>query len=266
MKLTDTITQVTHKELAAALRAEFPFMSSEGVLLLLAHTAFETGRFQSCHCFNLGNAKASDKWAGDHTFFSCGEEVKLSVATAEQAKFPTLITFKDSPYQRKEPSGQLVWYQSVKVFPEHPWCRFRAFKSLQEGARDHLSLLQWSRYAKAWEAVAPGDTKAFARELYAAGYYNGSPDTYRKGLMKEFAFARGLFLGRPKLDLGSKGPDVAWWQKNALNFTGNDVTGVYDQKTKEATRNKQAFWGLDSDGVVGNISWAYAMPAYEVNL
>jgi hypothetical protein len=159
-ELADMRTAVDPDELGRALVVAWRALvgsapSRESILVLLAHSALETGHWKGCHNWNLGNVKSR---AGDGrcwTFFRCNEVI----------------------------GGKLVWFS-----PPHPQTRFRAFQSLQEGAADHLAFLRgMKRYAGAWEQVIAGDPRAFARALKAAGYFTAAERPYEDAVFAIFA-------------------------------------------------------------------------------
>src|SRR6266568_2263174 len=82
--------------------------SRDSILLLLAHSALETGHWKSMMCNNIGNVKSRDGDGRCWTFFRCNEII----------------------------GGKVLWFD-----PPHPVCRFRAFQTLTEGAVDHIAFL-----------------------------------------------------------------------------------------------------------------------------
>jgi len=126
----------------------------ESVLVLLAHSALETGRWKSCHCWNLGNVKSRVGDGRDWTHYRCNEVEH----------------------------GRVVWYD-----PPHPQTRFRAFRSLEEGTVDHLAFLRGNRrYAQAWPYVLAGEPRAFVRELKKAGYFTATLEPYENSVASIF--------------------------------------------------------------------------------
>lgn len=136
-----------------ALRDETPKRGS--ILVLMAHSALETGRWRSCRCWNLGNVKSKEGDGRDHTFFRCNEVI----------------------------NGKVVWFD-----PPHPETRFRAFRSLREGALDHLAFLMgMKRYAAAWAHVLEPDPVAFVHALKAGGYFTADPIPYARSVASIYA-------------------------------------------------------------------------------
>jgi hypothetical protein len=181
-QLTNVITPVDPAALAVeltaawrALRAETPQRGS--ILLLIAHSALETGHWKSCHCWNIGNVKSVPNDGRDWTFFRCYEVEK----------------------------GKVVWYD-----PPSPVTRFRAFRTLREGALDHLTFLMGrKRYAAAWEHVLEPDPKDFVRALWDAGYFTADPEPVAHTVANIYAgYMRTLPFEPapvdPELDEGTK--------------------------------------------------------------
>ena len=70
---------------------------------------------------------------------------------------------------------------------------FRAYKSIDEGAVDYVSLLQ-RRFGGAVSAAQRGDVDGFAYALKSSGYYTASADDYAaalRGIVKEASRAGG---------------------------------------------------------------------------
>jgi hypothetical protein len=147
-ELKSTTTKVEPIDLAVeltaawrALRAETP--SRESILTLVAHSAMETGHWSKCICWNIGNVKSVPGDGRDYTFFRTSE-VEDGIR---------------------------------KIYdPPHPATRFRAFRTLREGALDHLAFLMGrQRYAAAWQQVLAGDPMAYVMALHHAGYFTAEP-------------------------------------------------------------------------------------------
>jgi hypothetical protein len=155
-------------ELVRAWRILFDETPSKGAIyVLLAHGAYETGWWHSCHCNNLGNKKYPPSSGLDWCFFECGEDL----TEAEVARYikadPELVYIH----------GRSGTKLDVRFKPKHPMCRFAAFKTLHEGAIDYLGLLH-RRYSGAWPYVLLGDPVGFVRAIKAKGYFTGPLDGY----------------------------------------------------------------------------------------
>jgi hypothetical protein len=153
--LPDAITPLTAKQVALAFRSAFETLvgqtpSNACLALMVAHSALETGRWKSIHCFNLGNIKAGPDYEGYYCQFRCNEVI----------------------------GGKVQWFD-----PPHPQTNFRAFTSLDVGALDHLRFLsQRKRYAAAWETMLTGMPLAFVDALKRAGYFTADEGPYSRAV------------------------------------------------------------------------------------
>ena len=155
-QLPATKTLVSPADVFAALREQWTALwgdtpSRGSLLVLVAQWALETGRGASCIAWNLGNIR----WTAGYPSDWC--------------EFPTTEVI----------DGATV----------HVVGRFRAFASLEDGARDYLATLR-HEFATAWPFVLSGDAAGFAHAAKEADYYTGSEATYAadmKSLFKEFS-------------------------------------------------------------------------------
>lgn len=150
-------TPATPAEVYAALRdasrlllgAELP---RDALLVLLSQWGEETGRGASAWCWNLGNQKHVLGDGRSYYQVRCNEII----------------------------GGKEVWFD-----PPHPATSFRAYESLDAGARDYLLLLH-SRFAVAWPAVLAGSPLDFARLLKSAHYFTADLVLYQSALVSLF--------------------------------------------------------------------------------
>lgn len=155
-ELPDLLTVASVPQIAAALAHASTALGlgldRRDVCLLLAQVAFETGLGKSMHRWNLGNAKHVDGDGRDWCSFACTEVLH----------------------------GREVWF-----FPPAPACRFRAFRSLDEGAVDYLSMMRRT-FRSAWPALLSGDPVAFVSALKAAHYFTADVGLYTRGVSSIF--------------------------------------------------------------------------------
>lgn len=280
-------TPVTFLELAQALErvweqrfGEKP--TRESLCVLLAHSALETGHWKHAYCYNLGNAKATDAWSGDHCFYPADEIVPgAHVALASNFKAPRTDGVPGhNLIVRPLSSGQA----HVTLYPDHPWCRFRAFRSLDEGASDYLMLLH-GRFSGAWPAVQQGDPELFVRTLKELHYFTASLERYLPpvlSLFKKFNEAltqpaaadpsvsaeRAVPVpvgNRPTLRPLVPDPHVLELQRTllSLGYTDNGMveSGLFDEATKQSVELfqlqhvDQRGLPLTADGIVGKNTW-----------
>jgi hypothetical protein len=164
----------------------------ESILVLLAQWALETARGKSMWCFNLGNAKSREGDGRCYCYFACNEVLPPAIANAIVQKAKPRTDGKPGPDAAiTGASGKdvILW-----AYPDNPVSRFRAYRTLREGAVDYLALLS-KRFWKAWPAVLSGDAVAFVTLLREQGYYTAPLATYLRAhgswmrAFKDLAFA-----------------------------------------------------------------------------
>lgn len=150
----------------------------ESICVLGGQWALEVAWGKSMWGFNLGNVKSVEGDGHDYQFFGCGEELPLSVAQHAVHDSPLVKVVRT--YMRGTTQMASVW-----VEPKHPWCRFRAFHNLLEGAVDYVKLLN-KRFQKSWPAVIAGDPVQFSHMLKVQRYYTADEAVYTKTLKSTF--------------------------------------------------------------------------------
>lgn len=146
------------------------------VAILWAHYIIETGN-KSVWNWNIGNAK---KTAYDGYDYHCLRGVWEGV-TPTAAKL--LIQSGQATEDKSREHALAVGPGRVSVIfnPPHPQSRFRAFASLEDGARHHMRLLG-SRYREALYLARQGDVDGYARSLKAGGYMTATAESYARGM------------------------------------------------------------------------------------
>jgi flagellum-specific peptidoglycan hydrolase FlgJ len=127
--------------------------SDETLSCLLAQSALETEFWKSCWNWNFGNIRINiDKIQSDEyfTMFVCNEVI----------------------------NNKIIWYK-----PGETESIFRAFKTPEEGIKQHFYFKIKDRYWKAWEEVLNGNPSNYAHELKIAGYYTAGEKIYTNGLV-----------------------------------------------------------------------------------
>lgn len=185
-RLPDQKTPVSRQAVLEALwKAWMAYFNSapkrESIWVLMSQWALETGWGASCHCYNLGNVKSREGDGFDYTYFACNEILPKATALRYQNNTPDTAKITSV----RSDGTAIIWFH-----PDHPGCRFRAFKTLQEGAADHLALL-FKRFHKAWPAVAEGDPAKFSHMLKMQGYYTADLASYTKTLTSVFNMIAG---------------------------------------------------------------------------
>jgi hypothetical protein len=201
--LPNVTNQITAAELASALLHAWRELfgstpARTSILLIVAQSAHETGRWaKGLHCFNIGNIKCSEGDGRDFTMFRCREVI----------------------------GGKNVYFD-----PPHPATRFRAFRTLAEGAIDHLAFLRGSkRYGAAWKAVERGAPTAFAQTLKDGGYYTDPVEVYAKALnafVKEFDRTLPAELEPPVIDAEAAARAQGLVALSLRELGGEFVTGT----------------------------------------
>ncbi len=278
-------TQVTFLELASALEASWKKRwgkkpSRDTLSVLLAQSALETGHWKYSYCFNLGNAKAGPSWTGDHCFYPADEIVSPhQAAMAYAARGPRTDGIIGHDVELDSLSSGQV---RVTLHPDHPWCRFRAFSTLAEGADDYLALLH-DRFAPAWPALTSGEPRQFVIALRKLNYFTASLDRYLPPVLKLFEkyrkalndkkpprAARSVSLplptnsnARPTIRQGATGNLVLELQERliALGYADVPTHGRFNDRTLSAVELFQlqhidsAGSPLVADGIIGPKTW-----------
>lgn len=231
----DVLTPLTFEQAAESMRAALSSTMTarplDNVLALaLAKNAFETARWKSMHCWNMGNVKAGESFVGMFTSFACGENLGDGVHWFEPDGTDKNLT-----------KGTTVGKGTFPVPPGHPQTRFRAYANQFDGAYEYVDFVASSHYAAAWRALLTGDAIAFVHQLKAAHYFTGPEDAYAKGVLS----LQHEFMAKLK-GLSPEPAAVDWGKANAsirsLNLTSQlreDVAGhagrdVADQENADS--------------------------------
>jgi hypothetical protein len=180
-RLPDKKTQVSRQAVLEALwKAWMVYFNAvpkkESIWVLMSQWALETGWGRSMHCFNMGNAKSRKGDGYNYTYFKCNEIFRTKSAERYQARDPEhakITSYRDD-------GTAIIWF-----YPDHPACRFRAFRTIHEGAYDYLSMLV-KRFHMAWPAVVEGSPAKFAHLLKVQGYYTADEREYTDTLTKVY--------------------------------------------------------------------------------
>jgi len=188
-EVTAIRTEVNPRLLARALcRAwyaqEGAVPTRNALLVLLAQSALETGRWQHCWNYNLGGTKATDKWDGEHFCRSTSEFVLRSTAFRWLAESQPRTDGR--PGDDVEITSTQAGFATVRLHPSHTATRFQAFRTLDEGAAAYLRVLR-SRYGRAWPDLETGDPVSFVAQLKRAGYFTARVEEYSKAVVSLFS-------------------------------------------------------------------------------
>jgi hypothetical protein len=181
-ELPDELTPLTIGMVWNALLLRWETLGVEpkraAIELKLAHIHLETG-LHSCHCWNLGNIKHVDGDGRCWTLFACGEELPVKRLDSVVAMSPAHVRIV-ARYNRKGAP-----WASVHLTPPHPWCRFRAFESLDAGVDEQLSYLH--RHPDVLAELQTGDPGRYAAALAKHGYFTANPKMYEYTLRQRLA-------------------------------------------------------------------------------
>ncbi|MEO6599398.1 MAG: hypothetical protein ABIQ16_05960 [Polyangiaceae bacterium] len=164
--------------------------SARVLALLLAQTAFETGRWQKLHNFNFGNAKAGPG-------------------------YPLITQFRCSEVE-----------QGIERFfdPPDPHCNFRAYPSASDGAVDYLKVLQSRPHW--WNGLQTESPTAFVEALATSPkYFTGNPSIYTSAVASLFDEFRPLVVSAavaPR-SVWSPSPSRFSWELCGARATGSRV-------------------------------------------
>lgn len=179
--IPDRLTVLTPQQAVMALRSAFETVegaspSPECLALHTAQSALEAWRWKSLHNFCFTNAKASATYAGFFQCYKCDEQLA-------------------DGWHWYIPEGELVGKfgtplkgPPLAVPDGHPQTRFRAFKTAELGALDHMQLVK-RKWPEAWTAARAGDAAGFVHGLKMRKFFTADEDPYLKGvasLMREF--------------------------------------------------------------------------------
>jgi len=193
----------------------------------MAQSALETTRGEKSVCWNLGGIKATA--AELHTYYPTREV--LSRARADQA----IAASMPSASCKLAPDDDGGGLAHVIFEPDHPMCRFRAYETLADSARDYLGLLV-RRYPAAIQRARGGDAGGFVVELRRGGYFTGSLVDYERDVGEIFDELREpcLFVAAELRDaLARLGFDDVPAFQRAAGLKDDDVVGP---KTRAAIR------------------------------
>jgi len=198
IKVSDRLTPVTPLQFLQGLAQSWVNLftlpaTKEQLLVLMAQSALETGRWRYIHTYNFGNSKSTDGDGRDYCYFACWEVFSNAVAAAYVAASKPGAEARIT--ETHSDGTSTVWF-----YPEHPACRFRAFQvlnadgtidewsSLVLGMTDYLGMLR-KRFNQCWSAVLSGDPVNFVKALKAQGYFTAPLQGYidnEVALFKEF--------------------------------------------------------------------------------
>jgi hypothetical protein len=156
-------------------------LADQGARVLTAQWAHETGFGASCYNYNLGNIKATNAATQSHMYLRHVWEhltqTSADSAIAASGGLAHMATVEELVYYRWPAKAGKV----IAVFePPHPYSRFRAYASLQQGAQgwlDHHKGI-WKNNSAYLGLLNSGDVAGVAHAMRLAKYYTGPESTY----------------------------------------------------------------------------------------
>ncbi|MDB4993784.1 MAG: hypothetical protein JWM74_1216, partial [Myxococcaceae bacterium] len=202
------------------------------VAVLVAQSAFETNRWRACMNWNLGGIKSDG--SALHAYYTTTEVVRRAVAEKEIAAHPTTVELAaDDGHENV----------TVRVHPDHPWCRFRAYRSLEQSAAGFVGLLANPRYRPALDAARDEDPERFVRLLKVGQYFTGDVESYVRNvcdLFEEFADPPLSTMSQVRSVLDRLGFETDVYIPAVKAFQAERglelVDGIVGRKTKKALR------------------------------
>lgn len=238
-------TTVTPEELREALRellSKRGIEASEHALTgLVAMSAHETGSWNSCYNYNLGNVKAGTDWPGLYMCLKGVWEV-LSGVTRWFDPDGETVGRNGPPKGPRHP-----------VPPGHPQTRFRAYPSLRDGVEGWVIKMTTTYKRSTQVLLDGGSTDLFLASLKAQKYFTGDLEKYQASVRSFYTKFNAPRETRRTLRQGMTGDDV----KGLQSTLGLVTDGQFGPITDAAVRRFQERYGLVADGVVGPKTWAY---------
>jgi hypothetical protein len=267
------------KAIATNVLPKIGVMTQEAGQLLLAQIWLETARGKSLFNFNWGNITAGPSWTND--YWRPPWFVKSEIdALPDGEKKDRLLRLHQQMLEGKAPQ------------------KFRAYPSAIVGLNDYVTRLQ-REFKQLIEAAKTGSPDAFADAIRSSGYNkDADPSTADslRSLMKEFE-RKGYFSNLPKapapaassqdssssdspepsssehssppvvpgtgelptLTLGCVGSAVQLFRVLAIG--GN---GILNDDDVSVIKGYQSTHGLKRDGIVGPITWAFALNSHDL--
>lgn len=192
-----------------------------------------------CHNYNMGNIKSRKGDGHDYQYYDCGEEVSLAEAYKLDRAKPHLVQIKKIYKWANGSERASIWLSAP-----HPWCRFRAYSTAEDGLVGYIRFLvmERSRYLTAWnEGVMKGDPVTFSMELGEAGYYTADKDRYTKTVVKlfnEFQTKVKNVLSSPEGQALYSDEDEGFWDA-AMDFVAMSVWDHIRELSEDEARGAQ---------------------------
>lgn len=154
----------------------------QGLRLLIAHWAGETGWGRDCWNFNIGNKKATSAQQS-YVALNCDENLPRADVLRMHAADPDHVQITLDANGNIPDSATL----HAVFLPPHRVTWFRAFDSFAAGVSDYLGMLQ-RNFPEAWQVVLDGGSaEEYAKWLKQRRYYTASLSRYTRLLNDQLA-------------------------------------------------------------------------------
>jgi len=167
-------------------------------------------------------------------------DVLSAQVSLETAHGGAMYNFNFGGIKGQSPSGQTAHYMTHEVLNGKDTTLqqgFRAYSSLDAGAKDYVSVLR-SRFPQAFGQAMAGSVDGFAHALKQAGYYTASEQSYTSGLRA----AAGL-----PAESATSTTAVASSTSVSTYSTSADLSRVLDAIAASATRIAEPLPQSDSE-------------------
>jgi hypothetical protein len=186
----------------------------EMIATIMGHSALETANWDLVrrHCF--GHIKATRKWidgGGDYCFFHASElltDAWKSHALRRAKPRTDGRLGMDMEIRGKTSEGKWI----CLFWPSHYECRFRAFKTFDEGVINFLRKLT-GKFRPALKHAIAGNPYDYVNEIHSLEYFTANLDDYRRSVVslyhKYLPEARKAWLlaeKKPSEDITKKEP------------------------------------------------------------
>ncbi len=154
---------VIAKSLYTAIDSELPTLPRASKLMIMAQAITESGwniGRAAKNANNWWNITKGSGWTGA-VWVDVNGDKSYTVETCKRLDRP--MSFEDSAGRK-----------FCKI--DQTW---RKYATINDAVRDYWSLLSWTKYAAAKQALLAGDTETFVSELRKAGYYDAPLEDYR---------------------------------------------------------------------------------------
>jgi hypothetical protein len=176
-------TTPTPREVVYMLLGAWPDLTENGARTLTGQFMAETGGGKYCFNWNLGNVKAgpNEPHMYLHNVWECDSQAGAEGQVARANGLARIATADEINKHGWKCPRVVVVYD-----PPHAQCRFRAYDSLQDGARRWLGHHQRIALAdpRLITALNAGDIHAVAHALKTARYYTAAEADYARAMTR----------------------------------------------------------------------------------